>query len=440
MKPGALLAAAAELLEQIDTNPNQPADSVCQAYVRHRRYIGARDRKLLLNRVYQALRYRRSLDWWLDHIRKRNHLLQIDRFLAHVITLAVMAEKLPITTLQDYCNGERFHPPPLSHTIVQALQSLSEHDLCESSMPDGVRWNIPECVLATLQEHYGHDFSNLAEALLQTAPIDLRINTLKTDRDRVLALLHQHGFTADATPFSPWGIRVAQRSPDLERLLITPGLAEFQDEGSQIAALLADPRPGHAVLDLCAGAGGKTLALAAMMQNKGRIIATDIAKWRLDKATVRLRRAGVHNVTCRALDRDTERWLDRQQSRFDRVLIDAPCSGTGTWRRNPDQKWRITEESLERLLATQKQLLTQAAAWVKPGGLLIYVTCSLLPQENDQHIAELLASDTSLTLIKQDDNINIPVESSTTAASFGLQLTPKDHNTDGFYIATLRKN
>ncbi len=233
-------------------------------------------------------------------------------------------------------------------------------------MPLSVRLNIPAWILPRLEATFGDETEAAVSALNQPAPLDLRVNTLKTTRNQVLKQLAAEGFEAVPTPWSPVGIRLKERRPLSGHDLWKKGEIEVQDEGSQLLALLVDAQPSMAVIDYCAGAGGKTLAMAATMENRGRIVATDTAGWRLDRSRERLRRAGVNNVEFRSLeDEATVKWLKRQAARFDRVFADVPCSGSGTWRRNPDLKRRFSEKDLEELVVKQQFILGRAASLVK---------------------------------------------------------------------------
>jgi 16S rRNA (cytosine967-C5)-methyltransferase len=218
------------------------------------------------------------------------------------------------------------------------------------------------------------------------------------------------------------------------------GLIEVQDEGSQLVALLADAKPGMAVVDYCAGAGGKTLALAADMQNSGRLIACDVAEWRVDRAQDRLRRAGVHNVTRRVIEGESDKWIKLNAGMFDRVLVDAPCSGSGTWRRNPDAKWSFTPNDLEEIVASQAVILKSAARLVKPGGRLIYATCSVLGEENESQIDQFLAANPSYSQIPVAQIWAERTSNPCPVNTPSLRLSPYTHGTDGFFCAVLAKD
>ncbi|MGH6929423.1 MAG: RsmB/NOP family class I SAM-dependent RNA methyltransferase, partial [Dongiaceae bacterium] len=238
----------------------------------------------------------------------------------------------------------------------------------------------------------------------------------------------------------PLGLRVDGRPPLATLPSFNYGLGEVHDEGSQLAALLVDARPGLRVVDFCAGAGGKTLAMAAAMRNKGHIVACDVLRGRVDRAAVRLTRAGVHNVERRGLSTERDPWVKRHAQSFDRVLVDAPCSGVGTWRRNPDAKWRFGKDDLAAVIDLQHRILDSAARLVKPGGRLIYATCSLLPSENAGQVTAFLKDhpDFALRPIAEIWPETVGGASPTTGET--LQLTPATHETDGFFVAVLERS
>jgi 16S rRNA (cytosine967-C5)-methyltransferase len=267
-------------------------------------------------------------------------------------------------------------------------------------------------------------------ALSTPAPLDLRVNTLKTTRDAAIIALAREGLEARPTQFSPWGLRLAPRQSVTGAKAFQDGLVEIQDEGSQLIALLVDAQPGMRVADYCAGAGGKTLAIATTMENKGHIIACDVSGPRLEAAIKRLRRAGIHNAERHLLE-PGDKWAKRQAQKFDRVLVDAPCTGTGTWRRNPDARRHLTETDLTELLAKQSAILDQAQKLTKPGGKLVYATCSLLNDENEIQVEAFLARHPSFQ--------RIPITAPLPAALHGpyLSLSPRQNGTDGFFAAVL---
>ncbi len=432
MLPAARIAAAIELLSAID-NDARPADAVASHYFRTRRYIGAKDRRAISERVWGCLRRRARLRWWLadqqleDWPRER------------VIADLVLTERLDLAAIAPLFPGEHKTPEKLTLEDKKLIEALKGKDIFHHAMPLPVRGEFPDWIEERLTGLFGEDLPREIALLREEAPVDLRVNSLKTDRVSAQAALAAEGLKSVPTPLSPLGLRLPARVALTAQTLFKDGLIEVQDEGSQLVALLTDAQPGQAVLDLCAGAGGKTLVLAATMQNKGRLIACDTHSGRSERATQRLRRAGVHNVTRRVLDPEGDKWLKRQNGTFDRVLVDAPCSGTGTWRRNPDAKWRLTEAGLANLVALQTRILDQAAPLVKAGGRLIYATCSLLPEENDRQIENFLARHPDFALLPIPDLWPTLIGGNCPSGGPMLHLTPARHDTDGFFAAVLVK-
>jgi len=282
------------------------------------------------------------------------------------------------------------------------------------------------------------------KAGLAEAATDIRINTLKTTQEAAIKALKYAEIEATKTALSPWGVRVEGRPPLAGLEIFKNGIIEIQDEGSQLVALMVNPKPGERVVDFCAGAGGKTLALAAMMQNKGKLVATDVLKGRIDRSATRIRRAGVNNVERRDLSSERDPWVKRHAGSFDKVLIDAPCSGAGTWRRNPDAKWRLKPADLDNLVDLQRRILDSAARLVKPGGRLIYATCSLFQEENADQVKAFRESHADFALVPAQKawkeaqealGTNTPCPSD----SDMLILTPAQHGTDGFFVAVMEK-
>jgi 16S rRNA (cytosine967-C5)-methyltransferase len=268
------------------------------------------------------------------------------------------------------------------------------------------------------------------------ATLDLRVNLLRGTREQAIAALARENIEAAPTKLSPWGLRVQGRRPVTTGAAFQSGLVEIQDEGSQLVALIADAKPDMRVVDWCAGAGGKTLALAMVMQNRGHIVACDVSAPRLEGAVKRLRRAGVHNVE-RHLVEKGDKWAKRREASFDRVLVDAPCTGTGTWRRNPDARGRLTPIDLSELVEKQQMIMQTASKLVKTGGRLVYATCSVLLEENEQQIARFLTNNPNFRLLR------VPslwaLETPCPCQGPYLSLTPLQHETDGFFTAVLER-
>ena len=340
MTPGAQVAAAIDILSAIDMG-DRPADDVAADYFRRRRYIGAKDRAHIAGHVYAVLRHRAALDWWI-----RNHPVDIGPR-SRVVAALVLIEGWRPEAIASCCDGDRFRPAPLSEAEEGLVRGLVKRTLRHPEMPRAVANDLPEWLEPYLERVFGNGLER-EMAALNASGADRSARQPAEGRPRLAArrALAAEGVAAEPTPWSPIGLRLAERVPLGGLAAFKEGLVEVQDEGSQIAALLADARPGMRVVDFCAGVGGKTLALAAGMANHGKLVACDVSARRLERAGRRLRRAGVGNAERRVLTSERDKWVKRHAGGFDRVLVDAPCLGTGTWRRNPDAKWRTTPEDL----------------------------------------------------------------------------------------------
>jgi 16S rRNA (cytosine967-C5)-methyltransferase len=323
---------------------------------------------------------------------------------------------------------------------VAWLDEVSAID--RASLPEKLRHNLPDWLANPLKESLGDQFWPLVEELARAAPLDLRVNSLKAKREDVQRALAEAGIEARPTPHSPWGLRIDGK-PALSKLaLFTEGHVEVQDEGSQLLALLTDAKRGEMVVDFCAGAGGKTLALGALMRNTGRLYAFDVSGHRLENLKPRLARSGLSNVHPAQIAHERDDRVKRLAGKIDRVLVDAPCSGLGTLRRNPDLKWRQSPQALAELQAKQKAILASAARLLKPGGRLVYATCSLLAAEN-----EAVAED--FTVTEKDRFEPLPAaellqaahvsEAELLVAGSFLRLWPHRHHTDGFFAAAWQR-
>ena len=433
MRVGARLAAAMEIIDAIDRE-HRPASLVLADWGRTRRFAGSGDRSAIGSLVFDVLRRRRSLAARMGSDTPRALVLA-----AAVQTFAMVPQEIAAATAET----ERHAPTPLSDDEAARLTAEFTDDTAED-----VRADIPEWLLPSLQRAFGRRLVAEGEALASRAPIDLRVNTLKADRDKVIKALARFG--AMPTPLSSIGVRIAApagsaRAPNVEAdAAHGKGWFEVQDEGSQIAAALSGARPRQQVLDLCAGAGGKTLAIAAAMQNTGQIYAYDRDRQQLRPIFERLKRAGARNV--QVMDGGDREALAALGDRFDVVLADAPCTGSGTWRRRPDTKWRLKPEALAQRLHDQDAVLADAAMLVKPGGRLVYVTCSVLPEENADRIAAFLVGHPGFTVTPVTQVWNEVLESDPPQSAVAdpwqnatLQLTPSSHGMDGFFIAIMTR-
>ncbi len=432
MTPAARLSAAIELIDTIDRE-RVPAAKALKEWGTAHRFAGSGDRAAISGLIWDVLRRRASSAWLMDADTPR----------ARVLGMLRLERKLDADSIAALCDGSRFAPEPLTDAERAALTSRSLKDA-----PAPIAGDYPEWLDGYLAQVFGDDRVAEAVAMASRAPLDLRVNTLKAKREKVLHSLAHLGVTP--TPWSPVGLRIElgadARNPGIhaEEDFIK-GAVEVQDEGSQLAALLSGAKPGEQVIDLCAGAGGKTLALAAMMGGKGRLIATDHDKRQLAPIHERLSRAGVHNADVRTPKGEGDTLADIRAS-ADLVLIDAPCTGTGTWRRNPDAKWRMRPGALEVRLKDQASVLDRAAALTKPGGRIAYITCSVLPPENNEQIRAFLARHPDFAVVPPAQVVTVlwdkaeEFAAATLQSPEGLLMTPRRTGTDGFFVSILRKN
>jgi 16S rRNA (cytosine967-C5)-methyltransferase len=431
MTPAARLSAAIELIQAIDTQ-RIPAAQALKEWGTAHRYAGSGDRAGISGLVWDVLRRRSSSAWLMDGDTPR----------ARVLGMLKLERSMDADAIAALCDGGRFAPEPLSDAERAALTSRSLE-----GAPAHIAGDYPEWLDGYLANVFGDDRVAEATAMASRAPLDLRVNTLKAKREKVLSSLTH--LRAKPAPWSPIGLRIElgadARNPGIhaEEDFIK-GAIEVQDEGSQLAALLSAAKPGEQVIDLCAGAGGKTLALAAMMQGKGRLIATDHDKRQLAPIHERLSRAGVHNADVRTPKGEGDPLADIRAS-ADLVLIDAPCTGTGTWRRNPDAKWRMRPGALEVRLKDQIAVLDRASALVKPGGRIAYVTCSVLPPENRDQVRGFIARHPGFSIVPPDETASVLWDKAEDFAQAALQsdegwlMTPRRTGTDGFFVSVLRK-
>ena len=427
MRSAGRVAAAIEVLTDVFTQ-HRPASEALKDWGRAHRFAGSTDRHAIGTLVYDTLRRRNTAASRMGDGRPR------------ALVLGTLREvwNLPASEIENLCT-EQFGPGVLSKAELAALNRDMRED-----MPAYIRGDFPEWLMPSLTSVFGERAAEEGAALSQRAPIDLRVNTLKSNREQLLGALAKHG--AVAGPLSPLCVRV--KSPDAStrniNVEVEPahgmGWFEVQDAASQVAALMSGATAGERVADICAGAGGKTLALAAMMQNKGSISAYDADKHRLRPIFDRMTRAGVTNID--VIPADEANKLD-QSGGFDCVVIDAPCSGSGSWRRKPDAKWRLAEVQLQQRIRDQREVLERAAPLVKKGGRLVYITCSVLPEENTTQVERFLGIHREFEIIPYAVQwaaaIGTPPPKSADGRTDTLLVTPAQHGTDGFFIAVLKK-
>ncbi len=430
MHPAARIASAIEILEEIETRRRPAADALKDWGLAHR-FAGSKDRSAIASLVFDALRRRASARWMMKTETPRGEM----------IGALHLARLMPAEEIDAQFSGSGHAPAPLDEAERRNLEAA---DL--GGAPDWVLGDFPEWLAPHLARAFGDKAGEEGRALAARAPLDLRVNGLKASRADMLAeLAHLAPVACDHAPL---GIRIAQgaggRAPALAaEPAYVRGLVEIQDEGSQIAARLARAAPGEQVLDLCAGGGGKTLAMAGDMDNRGQIYATDSDGRRLTPIFARLERAGVRNVQVRAPRGPHADPVADLAGACDLVLVDAPCTGVGTWRRNPDAKWRMRPGALEQRIKAQTEILLRAATYLKPGGRLAYVTCSLLCEENEDRVTEFLGRHPDFSAEPPEETLQKAGLASLAGAASshgpGLRLSPARHDVDGFYIAVLRR-
>ena len=398
MRSAARLASVIEILEKVE-DENLNIDHLLIRYFKQRRYAGSKDRRQIRERIYRIVRNRFKLEWWLQEVIE-------ERYTSRLLVLSDLAffEFCSQSELDEIFNGAANNPERLSQKEKEIYQALVGKDICHVKMPTNVKFECPDWIFAKLEPVFGGELEKCLVGLGEEASLDLRVNALKKiTREQVQILLEKFDIKAEKTKYSQFGLRIHSRKRIDQIKPFRDGLLEIQDEGSQIISMLVDAKPGMQIADFCSGAGGKTLAMGSFMANKGRILALDTSLTRLDKAALRIKRAGLHNVERRLIGGEADPKLKRLAKKFDRVLVDAPCSGIGTWRRDPDIRQRLNRTNLEAMVQMQQKILTAAARLVRPGGRLIYATCSLIPDENEKQIENLLIkrNDYSIVSVKE---------------------------------------
>jgi 16S rRNA (cytosine967-C5)-methyltransferase len=436
VKLSSLIGHTIEISIDID-HEARPADSLIDTYFRSRKYLGSHDRRFIAETVYGMLRWKLTLDFIVAHAAAPEQIAGSELFLSNRISYRCAAFLLHSkrSTVAELMREfpDSAHP---------AIESIARHCEDPKYVDDPVRSlalnaSFPEWMAEKWIGQYGAaEAASLCQALNLNAPVTLRVNTIKATVDECRAALGREGIDTEPTQYSPFGLNLRKRTNVFQLEAFRNGLFEVQDEGSQLLALLVDPKPSAKVVDACAGAGGKTLALGAVMKNRGVIYSLDVHTGRLDELRKRLKRSGADTVRVRAVDGVT---LPPDLAGIaDNVLVDAPCTGLGTIRRNPGMKWSVTPQTVEEISAKQKCILALYAGCVKPGGTLVYATCTTMPEENEHVVESFLAA-------HDDFELQPP---SARLSRYGLealggntyfQLLPHIHNTDGFFAAVMRK-
>jgi 16S rRNA (cytosine967-C5)-methyltransferase len=394
-----------------------PADAQLRQFFRDNRSLGQRDRALVADTVYAALRRRRMLEKLTPNATPREMAL----------ATLVKLQGVGLGQIESALRGGE----------KEWLAALKAQDL--DALPLEYRADLPDWVIERLRKHMGEEeILALGRSLQQPAPLDLRVNTMKAPRQGVLDRLEHDEIGAEPTRYSPIGVRLKDKPALNRHPMFLDGAVEVQDEGSQLLGMLVEPRRGEMVVDFCAGAGGKTLQMGAAMGSSGRLYAFDVSDKRLANLTPRLKRSGLSNVFPQRIASENDAKVKRLRGKIDRVLVDAPCTGLGTLRRNPDLKTRQTVESIAELNAKQRSILAAAAALVKPGGRLVYGTCSLLAEENEDIVGEFLAAHADFALVPAGEVLK---RQGVEVAGMGdyLRLQPHVHDTDGFFAAVMER-
>lgn len=417
------IAAAIEVLATM-AKSHRPASLVLKDWGQSHRFAGSGDRAAIGNLVYDALRRRASHAFLMDEDSPR----------AIILSVAVRDWGEDPKALAEAFSSDKFGPADITENERTRLSALPDAE----QMPGHIRADLPQWLVPSLQIAFGEDWVQEGMALGQRPSLDMRVNTLKSDRERVQKALQR--FSPAHCEFAPHGLRISAGVRDARTSNVQAdqsylkGWFEIQDEGSQLVTNFAQAKPGDQVLDYCAGAGGKSLGMAAAMQNKGQIFAHDADRARLAPIYDRILRAGARNIQTRPPEPGA---LGNLMGKMDLVLVDAPCTGTGTWRRRPDTKWRLTQEQLNQRVGEQAEILDQAAQYVRPGGRLTYITCSVLPEENGDQIQKFLAAHPDFSADESAPPDALPQR---VAVSEGMiLLSPQRCATDGFFAANVTK-
>lgn len=427
MRLAGRVSAAIDVLTEIFER-HRPASEALKDWGKAHRFAGSTDRHAIGTLVYDALRRRNSLSFRMGSAAPR------------ALALAGLRDVWGLSADAIGSMAEEQHGP--GKLTAEERQVLTRE--LPAERPVHVAGDVPEWLVPSYQAGFGARAAEEGAALAQRAPVDLRVNLLKAERPQVLAALERFG--AVEGPWSPLAVRIAAPGPDTRNANVEAepahgmGWFEVQDAGSQVAALLSGVQPGMSVADICAGAGGKTLALAAMMRNEGKLVAHDLDRFRLRPIFERLTRAGVTN--CEVISAQDKGKLEAAGP-FDCVVIDAPCSGSGSWRRKPDAKWRLTPKQFAQRLKDQAQVLEKGYALARPGGTILYITCSVLPEENTEQVAAFLNRHKDMEVVPYKQvwarMIGGSAPESADGAADTLVLTPDRHDTDGFFMAVMKK-
>lgn len=424
MKLSSLIGHVTELTQEIDRT-ERPADRLIDLFFRERKYLGSKDRRFISETVYGMLRHRIRIEWGLAAAGvKETPLYQC-------LTFLLLDRKMNVQQLTAELNV----PEEELSTIERCVNATPAFPSERASL--SIQYSFPEWMLEEWETTAGKEhLGELCSVLNTQAPMTMRVNTIKISRDECQQRLAEEGVETERTPLSPLGLNLKRRINLFQLQSFKDGLFEVQDEGSQLLALLVDPKPRSKVIDACAGAGGKALAMASVMENRGEIFAFDVHSFRLEELQKRVRRDGVDTIRTTVIRENVA--IDKFIGTADYVLVDAPCTGTGTIRRNPGMKWTVTKRMVDELCEKQFSILELNASYVKPGGRLVYATCSLIRRENQEVVERFLSAHPEFELT-EPAAVLARYDLSHLARGKYFQLLPHEHNTDGFFAAVMKR-
>jgi len=441
MHISSLLGHTQELLDAIFKS-NRPADSLIDTYFRARKYLGSHDRRFIAETTYGTLRHLRKCEYHLNTalVGISDNLLHNDKTILLVVAYLSLEEKnlgiTPEIVLPKLTDRQVKENVALLLTQLVRPSAILTESVIQRM---GIQYSFPDWMVERFIQQYGErEAEKICSSLNEQAPLTLRVNTLKASVEQCQEELHKQGIETTRTSLSPIGLNLAKRINVFSLPIFRDGWFEVQDEGSQLLPIFLDPKPNAKVLDVCAGAGGKTLELAALMKNRGEIFATDINGFRLEELRKRTKRAGVQNVRVQEIEA-VENLAIRYNAFFDIVFVDAPCSGLGTIRRNSGMKWMVTEQTVKEMSEKQKAILHSSIPLVKSEGRLVYATCTLLRQENEDVIEEFLTLHPEFTVVQLNGDLPLVQSVGGTSTDSFLKLFPHINGTDGFFCAVLKK-
>jgi 16S rRNA (cytosine967-C5)-methyltransferase len=441
MHISSLLGHTQELLGVIFKS-NRPADSLIDTYFRARKYLGSHDRRFIAETTYGTLRHLRKCEYHLTTALAgvSDNFLNDDKIVLLIVAyLSFEGKNLEITP--EILLTRLTSTQTRENVALLLINLVKPTTISVESVNQriGIKYSFPDWMVERFIEQYGEsETEKICSSLNEQAPLTLRVNTLKTNVEQCQEELRKQGVETTRTSLSPVGLNIAKRINVFSLPVFRDGWFEVQDEGSQLLPIFLDPKPNAKILDVCAGAGGKTLELAALMKNRGEIFATDINGFRLEELRKRTKRAGVQNVRVQEIEA-IEDLVDRYKAFFDIVFVDAPCSGLGTIRRNPGMKWMVTEQTVNEVSEKQKAILHSSVPLVKPEGRLVYATCTLLRQENEEVIEEFLMLHPEFSIVKLNADLPLVQSVGGTSTDSFFKLFPNIQKTDGFFCAVLKK-